>query len=370
MMWNWQQADWPNFVFQTDLLNAKEADFLKSAGTLLGACKHIDKDEHQSLIIQLISAEAVKTSEIEGEWLNRDSVQSSLKKQFGLQLTTEKHKILPAEAGIAEVMADLYKTFAEPLTENQLYRWNKLLLVGSREEKASGKYRIHSDAMQVVSGPIGHPTVHFEAPSSQQVPSEMTAFITWFNSTAPNSTSPLPALVRSAIAHLYFVSIHPFEDGNGRLSRLLAEKALAQAIGEPTLISLSTVIQNKRKNYYGALADNNRELEIDSWLEYFANTILEAQKYSLELIHFSIAKTKFYDRYQSKLNPRQAKVIHKLFAAGISGFAGGLSAKNYLAITGTSRPTATRDLSELVEMKALTKVGVRKSTRYALSLDF
>lgn len=368
-MWNWQQADWPDFIFESKLLNAKEADFLKSAGSLLGACKHIDKAEHRDLVIQLISTEAVKTSEIEGEWLSRDSVQSSLKKQFGLQAAADKYKVLPAEAGIAEVMTDLYQTFSDPLREEQLCRWNKLLLVGSREERFAGAYRSHPDAMQVVSGPIGRRKIHFEAPPSGQVSAEMKRFIAWFNRTAPNSIDPLPALVRSALAHLYFVCIHPFEDGNGRLSRLLAEKVLAQSVGEPTLISLSTVIQNKRKDYYRALAKNNRDLEVNNWLEYFANTVLEAQQCSLELIEFSIAKTKFYDRYKNKLNLRQEKVVKKLFDAGIDGFAGGLSAKNYLAITGTSRPTATRDLAGLVEMGALIKTGERKSTRYELHLE-
>lgn len=369
MMWNWQQPDWPNFRFDTAKLKIAEAQFLQASGLLLGAYRHIDASDKQRLTIQLLSHEAVKTSQIEGEWLNRDSVQSSLQWQFGLTEASPKTAISPAEAGIADVMVDLYQNFAAPLTEETLCRWHERLMAGSTQIQTPGAYRTHSEAMQVVSGPIGRRKVHFEAPPSSLMADEMRQFVAWFNATAATKKDSLPALTRAALAHLYFVSIHPFEDGNGRISRLLAEKALAQAVGEPTLIALSTVIEKERKDYYAALAANNQILEVDGWLDYFANTTLTAQAESQGLIDFIIAKTRFYDRYLEQLNQRQEKAVARLFAAGPDGFIGGLSAGNYLSITGTTRPTATRDLTELVNIGALTKTGSRKSTRYALNLD-
>jgi Fic family protein len=154
-------------------------------------------------------------------------------------------------------------------------------------------------------------------------------------------------LTRAGIAHLYFVSMHPFEDGNGRVARALTEKALSQAIGQPSLIALSHVIQRKRAAYYDALEAANKKNEITAWLTYFAETVLDAQAYSLALIDFLITKTKFCDRFRDRLNERQARTIARMFREGLDGFTGGLSAANYITITGTSRATATRDLHEL-----------------------
>ena len=165
------------------------------------------------------------------------------------------------------------------------------------------------------------------------------------------------------------MSIHPFEDGNGRIGRLLAEKSLALCQGAPTLISLSQTIERNRKAYYDALERNNKSVEITNWLIYFGNTIIEAQSYSLGLIEFIIAKTKLYDRVRGKLNERQDKVIKRMFREGPAGFKGGLSAENYISITGASRATATRDLQDLVIKGALIRTGELKSTRYYLNLN-
>jgi Fic family protein len=222
--------------------------------------------------------------------------------------------------------------------------------------------------MQIVSGRVDRPVVHFEAPPSEQVPAEMDRYVAWFNRTGPSGDAPLPALTRAGISHLYFESIHPFEDGNGRLGRALAEKSLAQNIGQPSLIALAFTIERKRKDYYDQLERHQKTLDVTPWLVWFAEAVLEAQQITLNRVGFFIAKAHFYDRHRDQLNDRQAKVIARMFREGPEGFKGGLSAEKYISITGTSRATATRDLQDLVEIGALTRTGARRYTRYWLGL--
>lgn len=343
-----------------------EQQFLRRSGEFIGTCKHIGPDDKESLKIELISEEAVKTSEIEGEILNRDSVQSSLRQQFGLG--TEAPGVTPAERGISKMMIDLYQNFAVPLADQTMFDWHTVLLTGDQESKVIGGYRTHAAEMQVVSGPIHKRTIHFEAPPSVRIPAEMKRFVGWFNDTAPSGKNALPALTRAALTHLYFVCIHPFEDGNGRIGRALAEKALAQNLGHPSLIALAYTIERKRKDYYAALARNNKDLEITDWMKYFASTVIEAQNNTIERVDFYVAKAKFYEKFREQLNERQAQVIARMFREGIDGFKGGLSAENYISISKTSRATATRDLQGLVEKGALTKTGELRHTRYFLVL--
>ncbi len=167
---------------------------------------------------------------------------------------------------------------------------------------------------------------------------------------------------------LYFINIHPFEDGNGRIGRALVEKSISQSLQRPTLIALSKAIEVKKKLYYNALEKHNMTCEITGWLVYFANTIIEAQKDTINLIDFLIEKAKFFDRFASLMNERQLKVIKRLFKAWPSGFEGGLSADNYVTIAKTSASTATRDLKALVDKKILRKTGTLKGTRYWLNI--
>jgi Fic family protein len=176
-------------------------------------------------------------------------------------------------------------------------------------------------------------------------------------------------LTRAGIAHLYFVSIHPFEDGNGRIGRALAEKSLAQNLGQPSLIALAYTIERARNAYYEALHRNSRDTEITEWLVYFAETILEAQRNTMRCVDFYIAKARLCERLRGQLNVRQEKVIARMFREGIDGFKGGLSAENYITITRTSRATATRDLQELVALGALRRTGELRHTRYHLNLE-
>lgn len=366
MIWNWQQADWPSFTYDSTALEPLERNFLLQSGEVVGAFKHVGALDQDCIRIELISEEAVKTAQIEGEILNRDSVQSSLRHQFGLG--PEASNVPPAERGIAQMMVDLYQDFARPLTDEAMFAWHSLLLSDDTTVKTIGGYRRHDDPMRVVSGPIHKRTVHFEAPPSAVVPEEMNRFVAWFNDTAPNGAHALPALTRAGLVHLYFVCIHPFEDGNGRIGRALAEKSLAQNLNHPSLIALAYTIERKRKDYYAGLERNNKELEITGWLTYFARTVIEAQSNTINRVDFYVAKTKFHDRLRDQLNARQAKAIGRMFEEGIDGFKGGLSAENYIAITGTSRATATRDLQDLVEKGGLSRTGELRHTRYQLQL--
>jgi len=365
MTWNWQQANWPNFAYDPKALQLLEQQFLRQSGEVIGAVRHVGPNDRDALKIELISEEAVKTSQIEGEILNRDSVQSSLRHQFGLG--PDQPNVPPAERGIAQMMIDLYEHFDTELTNATMFAWHSMLLRGQTSIKTIGGYRTHDDPMQVVSGPIHKRTVHFEAPPSDVIPAEMQRFIAWFNDTAPKGACALPPLTRAGLAHLYFVCIHPFEDGNGRIARALAEKSLAQNLGHPTLIALAYTIERKRKDYYSALEHNNKDLEVTDWLEYFARTVLEAQGNTIKRVDFYVAKAKFYERLRDRFNERQAKVIARMFKEGIDGFKGGLSAENYITIAQTSRATATRDLQDLVEKGALIRTGERRHTRYFLA---
>ena len=362
MKWNWQREDWPNFSYDASALTELENEFLRDSGALLGAFKHLGSDVRKSITIDQISDEALKTSEIEGEILDRESLQSSIRRQLGLR--TDGKRIPPAEQGIAEMMVDLYKNFDTTLDHNTLQDWNRMLLNGRKDIKEIGRYRSNPEPMQVVSGSIHAPKVHFEAPPSTSVPREMDEFIKWFQ----HSRDAIPVLTRAGISHAYFVSIHPFEDGNGRIGRAISEKAMSEKLGQPTLIALAQTIENNKKAYYEALQGINRTNEITRWLIYFSNTVLDAQRATLNLVDFAIAKAKFYDRLRDQLNTRQAKAIARLFKEGPGGFKGGLSAANYISITKTSRATATRDLSDLVNKDALTKTGTLKHTRYYLNV--
>ena len=366
MKWNWQQSDWPNFAWDKARFAKAEERYLIEAGECLGAIKHLGADEREQLTVDAMSREAVTTSEIEGEILNRDSVQSSIRRQLGL--VADNRRVTPAEQGIAEMMVDLCRSYAEPLSDDMMFAWHRMLTNGRNDLKDIGRYRTDTEPMQVVSGPLHAPKVHFEAPASSDVPGEMARFIAWFQRTAPNGAEPVPALTRAGLAHLYFVCIHPFEDGNGRIGRAVAEKALAQNLGYPALTALATTILIKKKGYYDALEDNNKHNEITPWLSWFVPTAIEAQRRSIALVEFSIDRTRLLDRLRDQLNDRQRKALMRMLREGPEGFKGGLSASNYITITGASPATATRDLAHLVEKRALDRIGERRHARYRIAI--
>lgn len=363
MKWNWQLPEWPEFTYDPTALHAAEARFLLGSGMLLGALVKLTDEDTARIHVDLLSDEALETSRIEGELLNRDSLQSSVRRQFGLP--TDSRKVSAAEQGVAKVMVEVFRRFDEDLTAEMLCHWQELLMQGKRGLNDVGRFRTTEEPMQIVSGPIHEPRVHFEAVPSSRVLEEMDRFLAWFN----GSRYTMPALARAALSHAYFESIHPFEDGNGRIGRAIAEMALSQASGKPVLLALSRTISARKKVYYAELEKVNRTLAVSAWVSFFADTVLEAQRSAGALVHFILEKAKFFERYRGRLNERQDKVLAKVFAAGPDGFVGGLSASNYQSIAKASPATVTRDLSELVDIGALERTGEKKHTRYWLKLE-
>lgn len=366
MTWNWQQPDWPHFTWNRDALLRQEEQFLLGGGVLVGVAKHLSDADWNQVRVEAMSEEAITTSEIEGEMLNRASVQSSIQRQLGL--TTDTQRIAPKEQGISELMVNLYGTIDQPLSKETLFDWHRMVMAGSRNVGAVGNFRTSGEPMQVVSGAIYAPKVHFEAPPSAQVYDEMARFFAWFERTSPAADEPLPAVTRAGIAHLYFESIHPFEDGNGRIGRAVAEKALVQGLGKPIFIGLAHGILARHRSYYEALEVANKQNDASGWLAWFATVAIESQISTIARVEFLLSKTKLLDRLRGRINDRQTKALLRIFREGPKGFSGGMSASNYSAITGASPATATRDLNELVELEALTRAGERKHTRYFLKL--
>jgi Fic family protein len=367
MLWNWQQPDWPKFRWNAARLLRAEERFLLGGGVLIGAAKHLGEAARDQLIVEEMSVEALTTSEIEGEFLNRASVQSSIQKQLGFA-TAHRGRIAPAEQGISELMVGLYRGIGEPLSMETLFSWHRMVMRGRPDIRDVGSFRTNAEPMQVVSGPTYAARVHFEAPPSNRVPVEMDRFIEWFNATAPDGPRLQPALTRAGVAHLWFESIHPFEDGNGRIGRAIAEKALVQGFGQTILIALGKSILTHHRAYYDALESANKRNEVTDWLAWFAGIAIEAQLRSTAQVEFLIDKTKLLDELRGTMNARQMKVILRMLQEGAEGFKGGLDARKYGTIAGSSPATTTRDLAGLVEQGALIRSGEFKHTRYVLRL--
>ncbi|MBS1833660.1 MAG: Fic family protein [Acidobacteria bacterium] len=367
MPWNWQLPEWPEFEWDPERLVRAEERFLLQFGQIRGITRHLTGPDGQQILVEAISAEAVTTSQIEGEVLDRASVQSSIRKHLGLK--ADKFRAKPAEEGVAEMTVDLYRTFAEPLSKEMLFDWHSKLMKGRLDILRVGQYRNSRDQMEIVSGAIYAPKVHFEAPPGSAVAREMKAFITWFNKTAPDGATPLPALTRAGLAHIYFESIHPFEDGNGRIGRALSEKALSQAVAQPSLTALAATILVRRKAYYKSLEYANKRSDVTSWLAWFAGTVLEGQIRTETRIEFVLNKSRLLEKVEREgVNDRQKKAIVRMLREGPDGFEGGLSAGNYASITGASPATSTRDLVELVEKDLLRREGERRHARYFLAI--
>ncbi len=366
MAWNWQRSDWPRFTWQASRLAKAEEQFLLGGGTLVGISTHLDDETRERVIVEAMSSEALATSEIEGEILDRESVQSSIRRELGLSANTRRAR--PAERGIARLTVAVYRDFAAPLDQATLFDWHRMVMSGRRDLRDVGRYRSHADAMQVVSGRLDRPKVHFEAPPSKRVRPEMNRFIQWFNRTMPTGPETLPALTRAGTAHLYFESIHPFEDGNGRIGRAIAEKVLAQSLGRPSLTALAATILARRGDYYDALEAANKHNEISRWLAWFAGITLEAQQRTLAQIEFLIDKSRLLDRLRDSLIPRQRGVLLRMLREGPEGWKGGLTASKYVTLAKVSTATATRDLVDLVEKGALHRTGERRHARYHLPI--
>lgn len=367
MVYNWQQKDWRAFQYDEKEFGSRALEFMEMAGQSLGYLKGLSDNDQEESIVTLLVKEAIKTSAIEGELISRADVISSIRKNLGYDTPTYNIKDKRSE-GIATLLVKSRESFDTDLTEHMLFDWHKLLMQGNYTINI-GQWRTHYEPMQVISGTIGKEKIHFEAPSSAQVPEEMKAFIEWFNSTQPEGNAPIEnPIIRSAIAHLYFETIHPFEDGNGRIGRVIAEKALAQGLKRPILMSLSTAIEAEKKAYYDALQKAQRSNEINDWIYYWSNMILEAQKDFTHSIDFLLKKTAFFDTHKNHLNEHQLKVISRMLDEGVEGFVGGMNARKYQSISHTSKSTATRHLQDLVEKGILIAIGGGRSTNYQVNL--
>jgi Fic family protein len=367
MPYNWQQKDWPGFTYNLQEIDDLLLLFAERTGHVSGMIKTLSDETQLETVINIMVAEAVKTSEIEGEFVSRKDVLSSIRKNLGLLKTVATIKDKRA-VGVSKLMIDIRNTFKEVLTDKKIFEWHSMLMENNSGILA-GKWRKHKEPMQIVSGAIGKQKVHFEAPPSEKVPGEMKQFIKWFNDTAPGGQKRIKkAPLRAAIAHLYFESIHPFEDGNGRIGRAIAEKALSQCIGRPVMLSLSKTIEADKKAYYTALQKASLSNEITAWINYFVKTVATAQVQAEEEIEFTLKKAKFFDRNKDLLNERQLIVIKRMLEEGAEGFEGGMNARKYVSLTKTSKATATRDLQYLLENKILAVFGGGRSTGYQVNI--
>lgn len=370
MKYIWQHPEWPNFEYDLSSVQETLYAYAKVAGEVSGGFQQIQEADQQDALLDIIVAEALKTSEIEGEYYDQEDVRSSLRNQLGIAKKEEKVKDKRA-ASVSKLMIHTRETFDEDLTTEALFEWHKILMEAHSniDTKSVGTWRRGEEPMQIISGAYGHEKVHYEAPPSSIIFEEMKHFIVWFNKTRPlKGRIKLPGPIRASIAHLYFECIHPFEDGNGRIGRAISEKALSQDLGRPVLLSLSNEIMKNKRNYYDQLSKASKEsLDINRWISYFTTLIYDAQLSTQELIDFVLFKSKFWRQKSRLLNERQQKALQRMFKEGPEGFEGGMSASKYMKLTGSSKATATRDLADLLKKGCLVKGDSRgRSTRYDL----
>ena len=349
--YNWQHSDWPSFTYSLADLEEPLLQFTQRVGVASGVLQSLTADAHHETVIQLMLQEALKTSEIEGEYFSREDVLSSIQHNvgFGNQIVAKGNR---NAIGVGQLMTMVRSTYQQPLSHAMLWEWHAVLLPEVRGITV-GAYRSDALPMQIISGPVGKYRIHFEAPPSDRIPADMDQFIGWFNTAAQSGALGTKfAPVHAAIAHLYFESIHPFEDGNGRVGRAVAEKALSQGVGRPIFMSLSDAIQANKKAYYAQLERAQRTLDITEWITWFVTIVLESQKRAERQIDFTLRKTQFFDRYDKVLNERQRKVLRRMLQDGPDGFEGGMNASKYRGLTKVSKATATRDMQKLLDIGA------------------
>lgn len=364
-MYNWQYDNWSKFIYDENIVSDNALKFAELSGEIFGIFKTFNSSKQQDEILDIMISEAIKTSEIEGEMLSREDVRSSFLKKLGLTTSIKNIKDKRAE-NVALLMLEVRNNFRTKLSEKLIKHWHGLLFSNSKYIN-SGTYRTSEEAMQIVSGAVGKEKVHFEAPPSKQVPQEMKDFVKWYNAFKTKGNI-LKIIIKTAITHLYFESIHPFEDGNGRIGRALIEKCLSESLDRQIIMSISQTIEKDKNRYYDELKKAQSTLEINSWLLYFSQLLVDSQKNALDILDFSLKKTQFFDQHKSKMNERQLKVITKMLDAGKDGFEGGMTAKKYISISKTTKATATRDLQELVELGILLQNLAGRSTNYTLNV--
>ncbi|MSQ72920.1 MAG: Fic family protein [Betaproteobacteria bacterium] len=361
----WRKPGWPAFTLHQEALIEPLGRARLAQGTALGLAHALGLERHPEVIQNIWIADAMATAGIEGEKLDVEAVRSSVLRKMGLAATRKSPRHVD---GLIEVMDDATRNFAGPLTHARLCNWQAALFPGGRSGLARievGKYRTYLEPMQIVSGRIGKEKIHYVAPPSAQVHSEMTHLLAWFRDSAPGGKTRMDGLVRMAIAHLWFEAIHPFKDGNGRIGRALCDMALAQdANAASRIASLSRQLHENRSQYYDQLITAQRGgLDVTDWVVWFVAQFEEACKKSAAIIRAAVDRAHFWEA-APKMNGRQKKVVQKLIDAGRGGFEGGMSAGKYVNMTGASKATATRDLADLSEKGVLEIAGQGRGTRY------
>ncbi len=368
--WIWQQPEWPNFHWQEQRIQPLLRQVRLKQGILLGKTGAINEEYTLETALDTLLQNIISSSAIEGEQLNVQSVRSSLAKRMGLNLkqpypTTERSE------GLVHIMLDAISNLNTPLSLERLFQWHQWLFPNIEKSIYSiqvGQLR-GEEPMQVVSGRIDRPTVHFEAPPRGQLDKELSLFIQWFNQSRKDAT--LDPLLRAAICHFWFVTLHPFDDGNGRITRTLTDLALAQDDNQSIrLYAMSASILAKRKDYYNVLEENQRNtLDISSWLIWFLNTLENSLDTAIAKIDLTLERTRFWQHYQQiELSSEQIKVLNRLLEGGEDNFEQGISASQYQKVAKVSKATATRHLADLLAKGCIVKLpGGGRNTRYQVN---
>jgi Fic family protein len=355
-----EQENWPKFTWNTELITKILGSVRHRQGKIIGQMQSLGFRIQEETILKALTLDVIKSSEIEGELLNQEQVRSSIARRLGIEIAGTL-KIERDVEGIVEMMLDATQRFAAPLTAERLFDWHAALFPTGR----SGIYKIKTanwrDAvMQVTSGPMGKEKIHFEAPAASKVPTEMTVFLEWIE-----EEQNLDPVLKAGIAHLWFVTIHPFDDGNGRITRAITDMLLARADKSPQrFYSMSTQIQAERSKYYDILESTQKgNLDITAWLTWFLDCLMHSMEQTDEIIAKTMARAQFWEKHKETLfNARQQKMLHLL----LDDFFGNLKVSKYAIITKTSTDTALRDLQDLVKKDVLVQQGSGRSTSYVL----
>jgi len=366
MKYIWEQKNWFDFKYDDSALLSPLSRLRVLQGKLLGRVASLDIDLETEAQGAILVEEAVRTAEIEGQKLNRAAVRSSVALRLGLP-----HGVGAYDRnieGLIDVLLDAVRSHDKPLTLERLNGWNAALFqsgYSGLNKVVSGRLRGDSP-MQVVSGAIGKEKVHFEAPPKAKLDQEMRLFFKWWNSSQGN----VDGILRAAAAHLRFVTIHPYEDGNGRLARALTDMALAQdERSKVRYYSISSEIMRSRKEYYNILEDVQRcRLDVREWFLWFISCVESSIESSRDIISGVFARVDFWNQHsQSVLNQRQKKIINRILEAGPGNFTGGLTTRKYVNITKVSRATAFREIADMLDKKILRQLsGKGRSVHYDL----